>query len=309
MLVQGIGASHTPTILLPLEEWPATYARMRGAVAPPAAAARETPEFIDAARARIDADLATLRERIRAVEPDVVVIVGDDQNEVFGPAVNPTLAVYCGNEVSGETLVAFREKPGLNRRVDLKCAGDFGLFLAKSLIDQGFDPAVMTELRPLSKPEGIGHAFTRPAAFLGLDELGVPVVPVFLNSYHEPLPDGARCYDLGVAIGRAAQERPERVVVVGSGGLSHDPFGVRAGWVDDELDEWVLDRIRVGDTRALRNLFTFPSQTLHGGAGEIRSWITVAGAFENVPADVLDYIPLHHAITGVAFATWTPAEN
>lgn len=310
MLVLGIGASHAPSILLPVDDWPPAYALMRGDVAQPASAALENEESNIAARARIDAGLAQLRERIRTAEPDVIVIVGDDQREVFGPAFNPTLAVYCGNEVSGHTLVHFRDKPGIDQRVDLECAGDFGHALAESLIDQGFDPAVMTELAPLSRPEGIGHAFTRPAHFLGLSELGVPVVPIFLNTYHAPMPSGQRCFDLGVAIRRMADERPERVAILGSGGLSHDPSGPRAGWIDHELDRWVLQKIGEGDGAALTNLFSFDSHTLRGGTGEIRAWITVAGAFESVPADVVDYIPLHHAVTGLAFATWSrPAQT
>lgn len=306
MLVLGIATSHAPALLLPVEAWPDAYALMRGDVAQPTSAGLENEEFNIAAEARIHAGIALLRERIQAAEPDVIVIVGDDQREVFGPAFNPTLAVYCGNDVSGHTLAYFRDKPGIDRRVDLKCAGDFGHALAVSLIDQGFDPAVMTELVPMSRPEGIGHAFTRPVHFLGLDDMGIPVVPVFLNAYHDPLPSGQRCYDLGAAIRRMADKRPERVAVLGSGGLSHDPRGPRAGWIDRKLDKWVLQKIGEGDGTALASLFTFDSDTLGGGTGEIRSWITVAGAFEAVPAEVIDYIPLHHAVTGLAFASWQP---
>jgi len=58
--------------------------------------------------------------------------------------------------------------------------------------------------------------------------------------------------------------------------------------------------------RRLQELFTFDSDTLRSGTGEIRSWITVAGAFDGVRATVIDYIPARHAVTGLGFAYWTP---
>jgi protocatechuate 4,5-dioxygenase beta chain len=303
MLTLGIGTSHAPAILLPVDMWPRSYELMRGDVAQPESAASESAESNAAAKLRIEAGLARLRAVIQAAQPDVVIIVGDDQREVFGAAFNPTLAVFCGEAVSGRTMPGFPEG-GSDYPVELKCAGEFGRALASGLIEAGFDPAVMTELVPLSRPDGIGHAFTRPGHFLGLDALGIPIVPVFLNAYHPPLPSGQRCYDLGVAIRQIADSRPERVAIVGSGGLSHDPGGARAGWIDRELDTWILSKITEGEGQELAKLFAFDSDTFHGGTGEIRSWITVAGAFGCMPAHIVDYIPLHHAVTGLGFAYW-----
>lgn len=307
MLVLGAASSHAPVMLLPAEHWPAAYRMVAGDVPQPRSAADETPETNALARKRIDADVAALREALAAARPDVVLIVGDDQDEVFGPAFNPTLAVFCGEKVSGSTLPRFRDHPGLDRRVDLTCHSEFAHALATGITERGFDPAVMTELQPLSRPDGIGHAFTRPAVFLGVAEAGIPVVPIFLNSYHDPLPTGQRCYDLGQAIREIADDRPERVAVVGSGGLSHDPLGPRAGWIDQRLDQWVLSRIAEGRGEQLTRLFTFDSDTLRGGSGEIRSWIVVAGALAGSGAHVVDYLPLHHGVTGLGFAYWEPA--
>ncbi|GAB3364480.1 DODA-type extradiol aromatic ring-opening family dioxygenase [Modestobacter lapidis] len=307
MLVLGVASSHAPAMLLPADLWPTAYEMATGVVPQPQAAAAETPETNAVARQRIDAGVAVLRQTLEAARPDALVIVGDDQNEVFGPAFNPTLAVFCGSEVSGSTLPRFRDQPGVDRRVDLKCHSELASHFAAGLIQRGFDPAVMTELRPLSRPDGIGHAFTRPAHFLGVADAGIPVIPIFLNAYHDPLPSGQRCYDLGAAIRDIADGRPERIAVFGSGGLSHDPMGPRAGWIDQRLDNWVLDRIAEGRGDELTRLFGFDSDTLRGGTGEIRSWIVVAGAFAGLPAHVVDYVPLHHAVTGLGFAYWNPA--
>ena len=65
----------------------------------------------------------------------------------------------------------------------------------------------------------------------------------------------------------------------------------------------VLERIKANDAEKLVNLFTFDSDTLRGGTGEIRAWITVAAAMQR-SATVLDYFPSHHAKCGLAFAYW-----
>ncbi len=139
---------------------------------------------------------------------------------------------------------------------------------------------------------------------MGVGDTNMPTIPVFLNGYHPPLPSGARCYSLGQAIAKFFANRPERVAIYGSGGLSHCPGGPRAGWVDEPLDRWVLERIENGEGEQLRNLFTFDSDTLRSGTGEIRSWITVAGAFDGQSGKVVDYIPSVHAVTGLGFAYW-----
>ena len=90
-----------------------------------------------------------------------------------------------------------------------------------------------------------------------------------------------------------------------SGGLSHDPRGPRAGWIDAPLDHWVLEQLNKGNGAALCHLFEFDSDTLRSGTGEIRSWIVVAGACSGVPATIVDYIPAHHAVTGLGFAYWS----
>jgi protocatechuate 4,5-dioxygenase beta chain len=76
--------------------------------------------------------------------------------------------------------------------------------------------------------------------------------------------------------------------------------------VDEPLDRWVLERLASGEGARLKDLFTFDSDTLRSGTGEIRSWIAVAGAFDGTKATIVDYIPARHAVTGLGFAYWTP---
>jgi protocatechuate 4,5-dioxygenase beta chain len=73
------------------------------------------------------------------------------------------------------------------------------------------------------------------------------------------------------------------------------------------LDHWFLERLERNDLEALNHLFTFDSDNLRAGTGEIRAWISVAAAM-NRPAKVVDYIPAHCTLTGCGFAYWEPVK-
>jgi aromatic ring-opening dioxygenase LigB subunit len=133
-------------------------------------------------------------------------------------------------------------------------------------------------------------------------QLNVPIIPFHVNAYFPPMPSARKCYELGRSIAEAVRDRPEKVAIMASGGLSHDPRGPRAGWIDAPLDRWVLEQLRSGNGEALCHLFEFDSDTLRSGTGEIRSWIVVAGACRGAKATIVDYIPAHHAVTGLGFA-------
>jgi protocatechuate 4,5-dioxygenase beta chain len=79
-----------------------------------------------------------------------------------------------------------------------------------------------------------------------------------------------------------------------------------AGWIDQPLDRWILERLQRNDIAALEHLFTFDSDTLRSGTGEVRAWITVAAAMRR-PATVVDYVPAHCTQTGCGFVYWPAA--
>ena len=66
-----------------------------------------------------------------------------------------------------------------------------------------------------------------------------PIIAFHVNCYFPPMPTARTCYELGRSIEHALKGRPERVAIMASGGLSHDPRGPRAGWIDTALDRWV----------------------------------------------------------------------
>jgi len=133
--------------------------------------------------------------------------------------------------------------------------------------------------------------------------LEIPLVCVFLNEYYPPLPSAARCAQLGAAIADAVRDRGERIAIYASGGLSHFPGMYNAGWIDQPLDHWILERLQRNDLEALQHLFTFDSDAMRSGTGEVRAWISVAAAM-NRPATRVDYIPAHCTQTGCGFVYW-----
>jgi len=253
-LVLGLASSHAPSMFCPADSWPRVHQALVKEVPQPPQLADETPAVLEEYVQRIQHGFSTLREQLEAARPDALVIVGDDQTEVFSKACVPAIAVYLGEEASGTTSISWiGEKPEDNR-VTLRNNPALARAMVERLMARGFDPAYVEELLPLGRPaNGLGHAFTRLSRVLGTPETGLPTIIVFLNAYHPPLPSAARCYALGRALADFFADRPERVAVLGSGGLSHCPMGPRAGWVDEPLDQWVLDRLAAGEVSGCRS--------------------------------------------------------
>jgi len=304
----GLATSHAPSMFAKAEDWPKLHQVLTPGVPQPPALQLETGEVLAGYVDRIQRNLATLRAQLEAYQPDALIIVGDDQTEVFSKAFVPAFALFVGEEVAGTTNLGLLGQPLDQGHITLKCDAELSRSLLASLVARGFDFAYLEELCPMGRPAaGLGHAFMRPSNVLGVAERHIPTVIMFVNAYHKPLPSAKRCLELGQALSEILASRPERIAILGSGGLSHDPRGPRAGWIDEPLDHWFLDRLADADLPPLEHLFGFESATLSGGTGEIRSWLAVAGAFAGVRAKVVDYIPAYHSVTGLGFAYWQPA--
>jgi protocatechuate 4,5-dioxygenase beta chain len=305
-IVLGLASSHAPSMFSPAEAWPQIHKGLVRDVPQPKRLAEETPEVIADYVRRINASFAAIKARLEAAKIDAVLLVGDDQTEVFTTACIPAIGIFTGEEASGTTSISWIGQKPEDNHITIKNNPALAKMVLRELVARDFDPSYSEVLKPLGKPTaGIGHAFSRIARAAGLAEKGTPTIPIFLNGYHPPQPTGRRCYDLGKALRDIFENRPERIAIYGSGGMSHCPVGPRAGWVDEPLDRWVLEQIETGRGEQLQNLFTFDSDTMRSGTGELRSWITVAGAFEGKRGEVLDYMPAIHAVTGLGFAAWT----
>jgi hypothetical protein len=304
MLGLGLASSHAPALFEPKEMWPLIYSRRPAYTkeSQPHTAKLETPEVIQGYLDRIHAAFAVLRRQLETYRPEALIVVGDDQGDMFDDRLNPTFCIFTGEKLWG--LDGTNYRPLAERqRIDFPCHASLAQYLHKGLLKKGFDMASSAAFEPRGRPEyGVSHMVSHPLPTL-VPRLDLPIIPIFMNEYYPPLPTAERCYNLGMALAEILADRPERIAIYASGGLSHDPGGPRAGWVDEPLDRWFLERLERNDSEALQHLFTFDSDTLRGGTGEIRAWITVAGAMRR-PAQAVEYIPSNHAKVGLGFAYW-----
>jgi protocatechuate 4,5-dioxygenase beta chain len=302
MLGLGMASSHAPMMFQKAAAWPRVLERIpaeaREHLPHSARVEIASPAIVEGYVQRIEAAFATLRQALDAYRPDALIVIGDDQGDMFDDANNPTFAVYTGEEplwglsardplgtaVPERTRVVFPQHAALARH------------LLTGLIGRGFDVANLGRFAPRGHPgRGVSH--------MVYPGLGIPLNCVFVNEYYPPLPSAARCARLGEAIADALRERPERVAIYASGGLSHFPGMYNAGWIDQPLDRWILERLARNETAALEHLFTFDSDNLRSGTGEVRAWISVAAAMQR-PATIVDYVPAHCTQTGCGFVYW-----
>jgi aromatic ring-opening dioxygenase catalytic subunit (LigB family) len=161
------------------------------------------------------------------------------------------------------------------------------------LVATGFMPALSYELKA-------DHGFM--TVYYELDPtMQLPMVPIIMNCTTPPLITLRQSFDFGVALGEAIRSYPglDRVALVGGGGLSHFVGEPRVGDIDEEFDRWFLDRLGTED---LADLLDMPNDELleaGNGTGEVRAWVTVAGAMRGHPAHVLAYEPIYEWINGM----------
>jgi protocatechuate 4,5-dioxygenase, beta chain len=151
----------------------------------------------------------------------------------------------------------------------------------------------------------IDHAVTIPMALMWPGEKwqGIKIVPISINTVQHPLPSMARCFKLGRSIGRAIEtyEQDLRVMIVGTGGLSHQLDGKRAGFINKEFDELCLDKI----TSEPESLTKYSVHELVAEAGaqgvEFLNWMAMRGA---LPGRVIQVHRNYHIpISNTAAAT------
>ena len=305
----GLASSHAPIITTPLEMWEPTYKRITKDVVDvpqPPEAALETAEVRASYMKRIEDSFETLRQQLADYKAELLVMIGGDQTELYDLSNVPQLMFVLSDVTWGHNPwrgVEPSEADIVRLKVDVETSK---LLLHKLVTQEGFDVAFSSEQQALGQSKrGLAHAFTRPAPFL-MPDLDIPTVVVYENTYHPPSLSAERCYEFGRALARLLKDDPRRIAIYGSGGLSHDPGGPRSGWIDKPLDRWFIDKLSTGKGRDVSAMYQFDSMTMRGGTGEMRSWITVAGAMEEMgaKAEVVDYIPAHHSVTGLGFAYW-----
>ena len=227
--------------------------------------------------------------------PDVAIVVYNDHANGIDLDIVPTFGIGTADrfEVADE---------GYGQRPVPEVVGhpDLSLHLLESLVDEHFDLTVFQELQ-------VDHGLTVPLSVWTPDPGDAwpcPVVPILVNVIQYPQPTAARCYELGLALGRAIASFPEDITVgvLGTGGMSHQLAGARAGFINPEFDAMWMEAIAADPAR----LAALSREELIRQAGsegiELIMWLIMRGAMNPQVTTVHShyFLPASNTAAGVA---------
>jgi 3-O-methylgallate 3,4-dioxygenase len=325
-LAAAFGSSHSVMLTAELDDWltrfretdprlpyydregaPCSYADVL-ARAPSNAGELITPAAITGRFEAVQEAMARLKAEIASAELDALIVVGDDQYELFHDQHMPSIAIYYGEAIRNAAQPAvppaeWHRRAQMRRREEGKdahypCHRALALHLIERLVEREFDVAAIAGLAG-DQFEGHAYSFVHRRYLNGAS---LPIVPIFLNTYNPPnQPHPRRCLRFGAALKELIAGFPEdlRVGLLASGGLSHFV-------VEEDLDRAVIEALRKKDTAFLARL---DPRRLKAGSSEIRNWIVVAGAASDLELSWVSYTPAYRTPaltgTGLCFARWS----
>jgi len=246
--------------------------------------------------------LDLMRDRLRAARPDVILLFSNDHLLNWPINNTPEYTVGIGAEHVGPADW-YDEWLALEKyRIPGHPA------LARYLVNEGARRRLaFAYLRDMQFDDGVSV----PMHYLN-PEGDIALVPVTMNCTVPPIPTPDRAYRVGATLCEMVRAYPgsERVAVLATGGLSHEPGGPRYFWVDEEFDRWFLDLLRKGDHEALVRECTLERMEAagSGGTAELLAWM-VALAFTTGPAEVLAYMPAIAWRSGTGMVVWPDVKN
>jgi protocatechuate 4,5-dioxygenase beta chain len=213
---------------------------------------------------------APIHEWLGRARPDVAVVFYNDHGLNFFLDKMPTFAIGAAaeyrHEDEGWGISGYKPYPG---------APDLSWHIIEQVVAAGFDPVTCQKMV-------VDHGVAVPLELCWPDTDSWPVklIPICINTVQHPLPSPARCLALGRAVGDALRswQGGERIVVLGTGGMSHQLDGTRAGFINVEFDRFCLDTL-ASNPEALAAHGTLDIVELAGSQGvEIINWLAARGA-------------------------------
>jgi aromatic ring-opening dioxygenase catalytic subunit (LigB family) len=254
------------------------------------------PERADAAARTVVHDAyAEVAEAVRELEPDAVVAVSVEHFTNFFLGNLPAFAIGTAGSYHGPVTaemaqflqVPEREYPG---------RADLAEHIHRYALRSHFDPSMV------AGDFAFDENFCVPLSLI-VPDTDIPLVPVIVNGVNPPYPTLARCYDFGRMLREAvaAQTAARRVVVLGTGGLSHWVGMPESGDINIPFDRDFLARLESGSAERLTGYTDEDIDLAGNGAHEIRTWVVAAGA-AGAPFTTLAYEAVPAWLTGTAVA-------
>jgi hypothetical protein len=294
-LVGCVAMSHAPQLMLDPGKWHLLQNRQSENLADKPGLENETDEAKWTKWRGCMSAIEKLRERMEAMRPEVLIVVGDDQHENLLDDNMPPFTIYMGEEAEASVSLRYLNQARSDNRTKYLVDSKMADAIITGLMDHGFDPSYSKKTR---YEGGLGHAFARVLKFL-VPQTNCRVIPIMVNTYYPPAPSAKRCLEFGKTLASLIRQYPsnDRVVIAASGGLSHTK-------IDERLDAEFLQALQSNDTAYLSAM---PSALFREGTSEILNWIVIAGAADR-NGQVVDYLPLYRTRTGVGcamgFAYW-----
>lgn len=283
-LVSALAASHAPNILLePGAEWE-DFMNLHYSMAPQGSATRPTLEQQQKLRKDAEEAFAALRADMEQAKPDVLIVVANDQFVNFFWNNIPTFFVTLADEVKGQFT---RHKFHYRNHKEL------GRAIVRRGIQQGIDFSYGENIE-------LQHTQVVPLYFL-LREAKIPILPIYVNTWVDPVPSPRRCYQIGELIRKVADDSNERIAILATGGLSHFPGSPRIGEIDTQFDHKLLELMRAGKQRSLVDYSV--EELLQAGDSEFLNWMVVVGTVGDAKAAYTAYMP-DFVATGWGFVSW-----
>ena len=210
------------------------------------------------------------KQWIAEEKPDVVLLVYNDHASAFGLDMIPTFAIGCG-----ESFKPADEGWGARQVPEVQGCPDLAWHIMQSVIQDDFDLTVINEME-------VDHGLTVPLSLMFGQPEAWPckVIPLAVNVVVYPPPSGQRCYNLGKALRRAVDSFDEdfNVQIWGTGGMSHQLQGPRAGLINKKWDKEFLDRL-VNEPDELATMPHIDYLREAGSEGvELVMWLIMRGA-------------------------------
>jgi protocatechuate 4,5-dioxygenase beta chain len=269
-IIAGIGSSHVPAIGAALD-----------------LGKTEEPYW-----KRVFSGFEKSKEWMASAKPDVAIVVYNDHATAFSVDVIPTFALGCAAEFPPAD-----EGWGPRPVPVVKGHPALAAHIAQSVILDEFDLTIVNKM-------DVDHGLTVPLNLLfgqPKDEWPCPVIPLAVNVVMFPPPTGHRCYMLGKAIRKAVESYPEdlNVVIFGTGGLSHQISGPRAGLINSKWDKAFLDNL----SKDPKKLIRIPHVEYMREAGaegiEMVMWLIMRGALDDDVEEVYRFYTVPASNTAV----------
>lgn len=254
------------------------------------------PERADAQKAKVvNTAFGQVRDRVAELRPDAMIIVSVEHFTNFHLGNLPAFAIATGDSYLGPTTPEMADFLNVPQH-HYPGNATLGRHIYEFALNSEFDPALV---------EGgleFDENFCVPLKHVD-PESKIPLVPIIVNGVNPPWPTPKRCYDFGQMLARAieAQDYVDRVVVFGTGGLSHWVGMPESGNINEEFDQDFLARLDEGDRTRLVDYSVEEIDIAGNGAHEIRTWLVAAGA-ANTGFDILAYEAVPEWLTGTAVA-------